>query len=334
MDEILRSQSYAELLSLDIPPANPVIEGFIDEGAGVILAGPPGIGKTWVELSMARAIAAGETWVCHFKAKQGPVLIIDEESHIRGLQNRLQMMENAHPIGSGAPIHFAVGHGIRLDSHEGFARADALIAMHKPIAVFVDSMTRVHGADENSAGQMADFFRNGKTLMRTHGVALIFLDHLRKKGLLNDPEEMLRGSTEKRAWPDSIMFLAPADRDQIQVSHIKSRFSEKIPDFRIKIEVNKDLQTAEVLHDGAAPAQETSKANEIIAAIHALHAQLGPDGADDLKISAWIECSPDTVARHTKKLVSAEILAIRTVHSSERGGRPRKVYDVKGGSGR
>lgn len=66
-------------------------------------------------------------------------------------------------------------------------------------------------------------------------------------------------------------------------------------------------------------------------AIHALQHQAGPDFADALKIAAWLECSPDTVARHANKLLTAGILAVRTVQPSEKGGRPKKVYDVVGG---
>jgi predicted ArsR family transcriptional regulator len=49
------------------------------------------------------------------------------------------------------------------------------------------------------------------------------------------------------------------------------------------------------------------------------------------EIAAWLECSPATVDRHADKLVKAGILAIRTVSPSEKGGRPKKVFDVKGG---
>jgi hypothetical protein len=200
-----------------------------------------------------------------------------------------------------------------------------------PVATFFDSFTRIHGGNENDSGQMADVFRNAKQLMNAHNTAVVFLDHLRKKGLLNDREEMLRGSTEKRAWPDSIVYLESTDKNIVQVSHLKARFSEPVPDFRIRLTVDKEAGTADVTHDGAAPAREVSKANEIIAAIHDLRKQLGPDGADVVKIAAWLECSPDTVDRHSKKLVTAGILALRTVPASERGGRPRKVFDVNGG---
>lgn len=328
--DVKLAQSYADILTCELPPARPVIEGLIDEQAAVIIAGPPGVGKTWLEISMAIAVATGQTWICHHRTKKGPVLIIDEESHIRGLQSRLRQMQNANPIDLEAPIYFAVSTGIRIDSPEGFTAAKLLIETYQPVVTFVDSLTRVHGADENSAGQMSDVFYSAKQLMQINGTALVFLDHVRKRSLLNDPAEMLRGSTEKMAWPDTVLFLAPADRNIIQVSHIKSRFSEKVDDFRVKINVDPEAETAEVVHDGAAPAKETTKANDIIRVIHEIQ-QSNKDGSTVKAIAAMLDCSESTADRYAKKLAAAEILIARIVPSGEQGGRPKTVYDVKGG---
>ncbi len=47
--------------------------------------------------------------------------------------------------------------------------------------------------------------------------------------------------------------------------------------------------------------------------------------------AAWMNCNRTTVQRHAKKLIAARILGDRTVYPSEKGGRPRTVYDVLGG---
>lgn len=329
MDSAFVSQSYGELIEQELEPAHPIVEGLLDEDGGAIIAGSPGVGKTWVELSLASAIASGESWVCHFPTKQGPVLIIDEESNVRGMQGRLQMMENAHPIGLDAPIHFAIGHGIRLDTPEGMMAIDALLNQHKPVAVFLDSFTRFHGGNENSSGEMAGVFRNAKALMQAHKTIFIFLDHIRKKSFINDIDEMIRGSSEKKAWPDSIIYLTGMEKGLIRVDHIKMRWAETVPNFRIRTDIDSYRKTAELVYDGLAPSMDTTKANDLILAIHSINEQLGSGHTDATTLSAWLSCSPDTVTRHAKKLVAASILKQVTVRGT--GGRSKITYDVQGG---
>ena len=98
-------------------------------------------------------------------------LIVDEESHLRGLVSRARMLERAHPFGRDLPLHFAVGLGLRVDAGPAVARLDALLTQYHPGFVVGDSLTRSHTANENSAGEMAAVFFNTKALMRAHGAA-------------------------------------------------------------------------------------------------------------------------------------------------------------------
>ena len=320
--------SYGDLLAAELPEARPLVAGLVEEGSGNILAGPPSVGKTWLVLALARAVASGTDWLGHFATNQATVLVVDEESHLPGLQARARMLEAGDPLGHDLPLRFAIGHGVRIDANPGAAHLDALLARHRPGLTILDSLTRVHGADENSAGQMADVFANAKALMRAHGTAFLFTDHVRKKSLLNDPEEMLRGSTEKRAWPECILFATPAEAGKLTVTHVKARFTERVADFMVEVRVDKAAGTATVRHAGASVAQAETKANDLIAAIHALKAQLGADGADATRVAAWLEVHPDTVRRHAKRLVAAGIVATRRVSTK---GAPKDVYDVVGG---
>jgi hypothetical protein len=322
--------SYCELFEVELPPARPLVEGLIEEGTGAILGGEPGVGKTWLVLSLARAVGSGTAWLGRFPTNQVPVLIVDEESHLPGLQARVRMLEAGDPLDVVPEIYFAVGHGVRLDADPGAAHLEALIDRHKPGLVILDSFTRIHGADENSAGEMAGVFGNAKAVMRRHGTGILFTDHVRKHGLLNSPDETLRGSTEKRAWPECILMAEPSGGNAITVRHIKARFTERIPDFTVEVRVDGAAGTAAVVHAGAAVPAAEAKANDLIAAIHALQKELGEDGADATKIAAWLECSPDTVRRHADKLVAAGILRTRKVAT---GRAPKVVYEVQGGRG-
>jgi AAA domain len=324
--------SYTELLTIEVAPLRPLVDGTgIDEGTGVILAGPPNVGKTWLVLSLARAVASGRPWLGRFNTNQAGVLIFDEESHVPGLQQRLRMLEATDPSEEPLPIHFCIGHGVRLDSQDGVSHVEAMIAKHRPGLTIMDSFTRIHGASENDAGEMAAVFAVPKALMRQYKTAFLFTDHIRKKSLLNEPEEMLRGSTEKRAWPDSILFAAPGEGNQIRLGHLKSRYGRRFEPFAVTLDMDESAGSARLSYAGAVASDAVTKGNEIIAAIHELRAEFGDDGADAATVAAWLDCSPDTVRRHVGKLVASGLVGTRKVTPSAKGGKPKDVYDVVGG---
>ena len=323
--------SHQDLLAAVLKPPRSLLAGLIDERTGSILAGPPNVGKTWLHLDIARAIAAGAPWLDRFATTQANVLIFDEESHLPGVQSRARMLKNANPLGTDLPLFFAVGHGLRLDTQEGVGHLEGLIRRYNPGLVIADSFTRVHGVSENDAGDLASVFAVPKLMMRLFGTAFLFTDHVRKKSLLNDPEEMLRGSTEKRAWPDSILYASPGEDRHLQIGHVKSRWHERLPDFAVRLAVDAAEGTAALTYAGKVSASTVSKANDVITAIHDLKRQAGDDAADATTIAAWMDCHADTVRRHADKLVAAGILAQRKVAASDKGGKPKTAYDVVGG---
>lgn len=326
-DDAPRSISHAEILALDLPPARPLVEGIIEEGTGCILAGPGGTGKTWLSLDLARAIASGTPWLGKFPTGQSSVLVIDEEGNERGIQSRLRLLNAAQPL-DDLPLWFAIGLGLKIDAQKTERIIQEEIERYQPGVVIFDSLTRVHSANENDASEMAQVFARFSTLRRLYGCTVVLIDHLRKKGLINDEAEMLRGSTDKRNWPDTILFVSPAESGTMTVSHIKARYGQSVPEFTVALEIDNDAGVGRVRYQGQAPSQHIGKGNDIIAAIHALKAQLGEDGADILKIAAWLDVSDETVRKHVKRLASQSILRSRRITTE---GRPKDVYDVQGG---
>ena len=82
------------------------VDGLIPPGATVILAGDAGVGKTWLTLDLALAVASGTKWLDSIQCKQGTVLIVDEENSEPFLRKRLHSLINGKLLGGGLPIHF------------------------------------------------------------------------------------------------------------------------------------------------------------------------------------------------------------------------------------
>jgi len=326
--------SYGDLLSLELPPDRPLIAGVMGEETGNIWGGPGGVGKSWLLMEAARAIASGTPFLDHFPTEQHAVLVIDEENRLRTLVQRARMFERAAPLGPDLPITYASLQGLRVDAAAEAAQVDALMTKHTPGLTILDSFTRVHGANENNAGEMAAVFFNVKALMRAHRCAVLFSDHTRKRGLVNnDPGETLRGSSEKRAWPETILDVAAdeTERGTLVISMPKSRESEALVPFTVRLEVDNAAGTALLRYGGEATQTQAAKGGEIIGAVHAITAQLGADACDAATLAAYLTCSADTVRRHGTKLFTAGILTSRSVVPSAKGGKPKTVYAVAGG---
>ena len=116
---------------------------------------------------------------------------------------------------------------------------------------------------------------------------------------------------------------------QLVITHVKARHGQSHEPFGVHLDLDPVEGIAQLHYLGDATNTAPSKGNDIIAAIHELHAQVGPDKADASTIAAWMNCSPDTVVRHASKLVKAGILTKRTIAVSNKGGR-RVLYDVTG----
>jgi hypothetical protein len=255
------------------------------------------------------------------------VLILDEEGTVWGMQHRMRMLAAEDNLIVDLPIACAIGHCARLDAPEGAAHIESLIAQHRPELVIFDSLTRFHGANENDAGEMADVFAVAKRLMRVYDVAMLFSDHLRKKSLINDPEETLPSSTEKRAWPETNLVVAPGEHGHLTVSHIKSRYHDPVPPFSVALAFDEGSGTASLRYAGPMAAAPAKRVNEVLTAFEKIEQRTGdPDTGTAQAVAAWLECSTDSAQRRANKLDAAGLLDVRDGRSGKSGGRPPKVY--------
>lgn len=90
--EKLRPITGADLLNMDIPPRRLLLAPYLPEAGTAMLYAPRGIGKTWVSLSLAYAVASGGSVLNGTAGDARKVLYIDGEMPLVSLQERLGMV--------------------------------------------------------------------------------------------------------------------------------------------------------------------------------------------------------------------------------------------------
>jgi hypothetical protein len=172
--------SAADLLAADFPPVRWAVDGVIADGL-TILAGSPKVGKSWLALGLAVAVASGGTALGRVPVEQGDVLYLALEDPPRRLQHRLRLVLAGDP----PPVGLDVWTGCsRLP--KATSELDAWLAEH-PAArlVVIDVFARVRPSSDARMGAYdADYAATAalKQLADEHGVAVVFVHHTRKAG--------------------------------------------------------------------------------------------------------------------------------------------------------
>ena len=168
-----------ELLAAEFPPARWAVEGIIAEGL-TVLAGPPKVGKSWMALGLAVAVASGGKALGRVDVEPGDVLYLGLEDTPRRLQCRLRKVLAR----SAAPARLTVATACPPLGAGGQERITAWLGAHPSARlVVVDVFARIRGrADRQVSAYEADYTAMAavKTIADTYGAAVLVLHHTRK----------------------------------------------------------------------------------------------------------------------------------------------------------
>lgn len=215
-----------EIMTTVFPPIRWVVPGYVPEGLA-ILAGRQKLGKTWLAIDWALAVACGGTAMGSVDCEQGDVLYIDLENGHRRVQRRI---ETLFPDARHRPDLS------RLDwvseapmLNNGFIDAldDWRLSVAKPRLVVIDVLQRVKppgNANQNAYESDYSTLSGLQRWATAHGIAVVALHHT-KKGGADDPLEALSGSNGMSACAHTTLVL---DKDQNGVTlYVRGRDVEE-----------------------------------------------------------------------------------------------------------
>lgn len=207
-------------LDLAAPPPEYewLVDGVIAKGDTTLLVGEPNVGKSWISLSLAVAMANEDTnWVKWPLMHHGKVLYVDEENPHDVVYHRLRQLG----LRNHDNIRYLHRQGVRLD--RGFDKFLDEAVSYEPSLIVLDSLTRLHTQDENNAGAMASLFNDSiNVLTKETGAAIMVLHHT-NKGDSNSSYTRTRGSSDIGAAVDCGLEARAEAPGRFRLVHFKSR---------------------------------------------------------------------------------------------------------------
>lgn len=198
--------SADEILSTDWPEPRWAVPGLLPAGL-TICGGRPKVGKSWLGLQLALAVAGGGQ-ALDTRAEAGRVLVLALEDPPRRIRERMvrQKWPEALPVDVLPLGKFQEKVG---DLGRGGARrlADQMERGQYRLVV-IDTFSRAFAGDQNDHAEMTAALSPLQEIAQTLNTAVLIIDHLRK-GVGGDADAVvdLLGSTAKAALCDAVMGL-------------------------------------------------------------------------------------------------------------------------------
>ncbi len=300
------------LLDANFPEPKWVVPDILPTGLAA-LAGRPKIGKSWLALPLAVAVASGGYFL-ERRVESGPVLYLALEDSPRRLKSRLEKMGWAL---RGLPLTFYT-EWPSLSDTESLLAFEARLAADRPRLVVLDTLTRAWGRlDWNDLGDTTDAMARLQTLALAQDCAILCVDHHRKgNGMAADPVDDIIGSTGKSAGLDAVWGLY---RKRGERGATLKATGRDIDEVELAIEFDPVTGCWQLLGDAQEVALDTTAA-EILAYLE----ESGPTTCD--AIAKATEKPHNTIWRALERLKARR--QVEATKRPKQGGGYRVEYSI------
>jgi hypothetical protein len=191
-------------------PQRWLVEELWGESSVGVIGGAPKCSKTWLGLDLALSVATGTACLGRYAVpRPGPVLVYLAEDALPVVRERVEGMARHRGLElNGVAIHVITAPSLRLDRPPHRNRLLETARQLRPRLLLLDPLVRLHGVDENNAGEVAELLAYFRRLQRQLDLSVILVHHTRKNAAGGVAAgQGLRGSSDIHAFGDSNLYL-------------------------------------------------------------------------------------------------------------------------------
>jgi AAA domain len=197
-----------------------LVEGLWGASCVGVIGGAPKCAKTWLGLDLALSVATGTACLGHSAVPEpGPVLVSLAEDALPVVRDRIAGMARHRGLDRAAvEVPVITAAVLRLDRDPDRSRLRETTRRLRPRLLLWDPLVRLHGIDENHAGEVAELLAYFRSLQRQRDLSVVLVHHTRKDAAAGVAAgQGLRGSSDIHALGDSNLDLRRS-RDQLVLS--------------------------------------------------------------------------------------------------------------------
>jgi len=190
-EDVYKVMDKAQLEKLDAK-IEWIVNPLIPKGGLVILYGPPGVGKSFLALHLAREVVHGGQFLGVHQCKQGYVLYINEDTDLRVDKTRMDMFEFSEifkrVIGYSAPYPKLKRKSFYIDDYEDLKRLARYVRAKKPILVIFDCLeamlSHINLARAEDRNKLVRLMKVLRDMAVTNDTTFIIIHHPRKETIV------------------------------------------------------------------------------------------------------------------------------------------------------
>jgi len=220
-----------------------LVDGLIPARAKILVAAPPGHGKSWTLEDLAVSVEVGLPFLDRYAVTQpGPVALVDQDTPSDVLADRMRALTRERPC---PYLHVLSQENFALDTASGVQKLITKLRPENPALIVLETLETLTSGDfdENKAKDVDKLFKNLDRVQREFDCSIVLSHHLGKKRQGGDAGSRIRGSSALLARVDVAYTLqrlsGSEDSRRFLVQPVPKRFSTA-PGFQFELETGQD----------------------------------------------------------------------------------------------